>query len=86
MYRPCLHCEGKKYDESYCPKICTYGEARKRLKELEKGVHGKWEYVDGDVGYSQVKCSVCDKTTVFGEEDEIFLYCPNCGAKMDLTT
>ncbi len=38
MYRPCLHCEGGKYDESYCPEICTYGEARKRLKELEKSV------------------------------------------------
>lgn len=36
MYRPCLHCEGKRYDESVCPEICTYGEAKKRLKELEK--------------------------------------------------
>lgn len=25
MYRPCLHCDGKKYDEEYCPQICTYG-------------------------------------------------------------
>lgn len=36
MYRPCLHCEGKRYDENICPEICTYGEAKKRLKELEK--------------------------------------------------
>lgn len=45
--------------------------------------HGEWEYVCGDVGYSQVKCSICNKTTVFGDEEEISPYCPNCGAKMD---
>ena len=35
MYRPCLHCEGKKYDKDYCPTICTYGEARKQLEASE---------------------------------------------------
>ena len=43
---------------------------------------GRWQYVDGDLGYSQVKCSVCSKSTVFGNEDDIFPYCPFCGAKM----
>ena len=92
MYRPCLHCEGKKYDESYCPQICQYGETRKRLEELEKKIergelgevrHGRWEYVDGDAGYTEVRCSVCKKTTVFGDEDDISLYCQYCGTKMD---
>ena len=91
MYRPCMHCEGKKYDENYCPQICQYGEARKRLNELEKKIeqgelvevrHGRWQYVDGDVGYAEVKCSACGKTTVFGEEEEIPMYC-HCEAKMD---
>lgn len=41
MYRPCLHCEGKQYDENYCPEICTYGEDKKRLKELEEEVKSR---------------------------------------------
>ena len=48
--------------------------------------HGKWIYIDGDVGYSQVKCSRCKKMTVFGDEDELYHYCPSCGAKMDSPT
>lgn len=49
MYRPCLHCEGKKYDKDYCPEICTYGEARKRLEEIEDALkHGRLIYADGD--------------------------------------
>lgn len=48
--------------------------------------HGKWIYVDGDVGYSQVKCSRCEKMTVFGDEDELYQYCPSCGTKMDSPT
>ena len=92
MYRPCLHCEGKKYDKDYCPQICQYGVDRKRLEELDKKIdqgklveqkHGRWIYVDGDVGYTEVECSVCRKATVFGEEEDIPLYCQRCGAIMD---
>lgn len=39
MYRPCMHCDRKKYDPDYCPEICTYGEDMKRLKELEAESH-----------------------------------------------
>lgn len=45
--------------------------------------HGRWQCVDGDIGYTEVKCSACGKTMVFGEEEEISLYCQYCGAKMD---
>ena len=45
--------------------------------------HGRWNYINGDVGYTEVECSECKKRTVFGDEDEIYPYCPNCGAKMD---
>ena len=44
--------------------------------------HGKWKYVDGDLGYSDLECSECEATTLFFD-DERFNYCPNCGAKMD---
>lgn len=36
--------------------------------------HGEW--INGVTGYT---CSVCDKQ----EPTNRFLYCPNCGAKMD---
>lgn len=55
MYRPCLHCEGKKYDKDYCPEICTYGETIKRLKEIEDALkHGRLIYAAGDT-----ICPVC---------------------------
>lgn len=40
MYRPCLHCGGH-YDENECAQICTYGEERKRLRELENELEKK---------------------------------------------
>ena len=51
--------------------------------DVEEVRHGRWIYVDGDVGYFESKCSVCNKSTVFLEGEDIFSYCPNCGAKMD---
>lgn len=43
--------------------------------------HGRWIYADGDVGYSVYRCSECGKLITLDEE-EIYRYCPNCGAKM----
>ena len=45
MYRPCMHCDGKKYDPEYCPTICTYGEDKKRLDELEAAAHDNKPFV-----------------------------------------
>ena len=93
MYRPCLHCEGKKYDEDYCPEICQYGEDRKRLKELENAVkHGRWivKKVNGtDAVFACSECSreVEARNDYFGKPTEhiakIYPYC-HCGAKMEL--
>mgnify|MGYP001086133498 CR=1 FL=1 len=44
--------------------------------------HGKWIYVDGDVGYNVYRCSKCGEVISLDEE-KIYNYCPNCGAKMD---
>lgn len=68
--------EGEMYGDSGC----EHYEPKSKYAEI---VHGKWEYIGGDVGYSQVKCSACGKMTVFGDEEEISLYCHKCGAKMD---
>lgn len=43
--------------------------------------HGEWIYVDGDVGYNVYRCSKCGKVISLDEE-KIYNYCPNCGAKM----
>ncbi len=44
-------------------------------------VHGRWEEADDGDG---VVCSLCgtDFCTIIHDTDN-FLYCPNCGAKMD---
>lgn len=94
MYRPCFHCEGKKYDKDYCPEICTYGEAMKRLKELEDAMkYGRWieekkqtlipvEFDDAGEpvlhDYVVYRCDQCGRTT--GKKEP---YC-HCGAKMDI--
>lgn len=95
MYRPCFHCQGKAYDPDYCPEICTYGEDRKRLKELEEAaaaapvVHGKWvDRYGGKHAYPVFVCSVCKAAALLGFGYEhitqtLSAYCPNCGAKMD---
>ena len=46
--------------------------------------HGRWK----KICENNFKCSECCAwyvTTVFEEEIKDFRYCPNCGAKMDLT-
>lgn len=46
-------------------------------------VHGEWISVESDVIF---KCSICDaevSTSWDYEDDDMFKYCPCCGAKMD---
>ena len=44
--------------------------------------HGRWERKADPYGFFDTisVCSVCDCTTKWREE---YLYCPNCGARMD---
>lgn len=46
-------------------------------------VHGEWISVEGDVIW---RCSICDaeiSTSWDYENEDMFKYCPCCGAKMD---
>lgn len=61
-----------------------YNPGNEFFPEKDRQKHGRWEYIDGDLGYSQVKCTSCGYTTVFGEEDDFFPHCPVCTAIMDL--
>lgn len=48
---------------------------------VEPVKHGRWKGKP-IAGYSTVRCSVCGE--VYTENNGRWLYCPNCGAKMDL--
>ena len=44
--------------------------------------HGKWDIVEYGSGWVDGKCSVCGYTDCF-DESGFYIYCPECGAKMD---
>ncbi|MGN1409066.1 MAG: hypothetical protein ACI4XJ_02715 [Eubacteriales bacterium] len=52
-------------------------------------VHGKWREVDGEDVGSEWYCTACRNRRTFlydmslDDMKECYLYCPNCGAKMD---
>lgn len=50
--------------------------------DMQEVKRGEWIYADGDVGYNVYRCSKCGKA-IFLDEEKIYNYCPNCGAKMD---
>lgn len=62
--------------------------ARKELKTANKEVqHGFWILLTEPDGKPHCyTCSICDNNSPYVETTSIFNYCPNCGAKMDLTT
>jgi len=46
--------------------------------------HGRWKKVDDGI-YYHMECSVCGcrpLRNIWVEDDELSLYCPNCGADM----
>ena len=69
--------------------------ARKKLKNLPtvdamEVVHGEWTVIEDDYTDDTIyQCSVCKEEFVTIEgtpADNLWKYCPNCGAKMDLVT
>ena len=60
-----------------------------KMDDVQPVKHGRWvesfEQIV-DLTYKVKRCSICGKTKpmkIFGHEDCLFNYCPNCGAKMD---
>lgn len=46
--------------------------------------HGKWLYVDSDIGWTDYKCSDCGNIiSTVAQDEDLYSYCPYCGAKMD---
>ena len=47
--------------------------------------HGRWEHTDLAVHWTaKDKCSECGYHSIYRCDLSNFIYCPNCGAKMDL--
>lgn len=56
---------------------------KNNISDEAKVIHGEWVYEDGDVGYNIYRCSKCCQVVILDDEERIYSYCPNCGAKMD---
>lgn len=56
-----------------------------KLLNIVKGQvkYAKWEYNGGDIGYSDYSCSNCQNLIVFDDNNDLFPFCPYCGAKMN---
>lgn len=56
-----------------------------RLLNIVKGQvkYAKWEYNGGDIGYSDYSCSNCQNLIVFDDNNDLYPFCPYCGAKMN---
>jgi DNA-directed RNA polymerase subunit RPC12/RpoP len=52
-----------------------------RMREIK---HGKWVSTGNALGYTEYHCSACDNYLfLVSWKDELYNYCPYCGAKMD---
>lgn len=57
----------------------------KNLKDWAPVVHGRWEYTPQTFNtLGQIRCPFCAWWSLDPSVDDIYKYCPNCGAKMDL--
>lgn len=56
-----------------------------KLLNLVKGQvkYAKWKYNGGDIGYSDYSCSNCQNLIVFDDNNDLYPFCPYCGAKMN---
>lgn len=57
-------------------------ECKNNISDEAKVIHGEWIYEDGDVGYNVYRCSKCCQVVILDDEEGVYNYCPNCGAKM----
>lgn len=48
--------------------------------------YAKWEYNGcngGNIGYSDYSCSNCQNLIIFDDNNDLYPFCPYCGAKMN---
>lgn len=74
-------CEIAAEYDHYYNLVVPLGKIRKfPAADVAPVVHGHWEIVTGSDSSEYMVCSKCRKQqTLTG----VFVYCPNCGARMD---
>lgn len=81
MEKFCWHCEATACGDDECfYKRVMYSIPAADVQPVK---HGRWELGKGGndfIGYPVYNCSVCGYCN---EDLYRFLYCPNCGARMD---
>ena len=85
---PCDGCEAKPCGHpARCIKFALW--LNKTVDAVEV-VHGEWTVIEDDYTDDTIyQCSVCKEEFVTIDDtpaDNLWNYCPNCGAKMDLVT
>lgn len=68
--------------------ICLRAVKNQPTANVQEAMYGKWEINDINEEKKEitVMCSECGYTYILAECDtpqDFFIYCPNCGAKMD---
>ena len=52
-------------------------DSARPVEDVRKNVRGKWDFTKGQYG-EECRCSVCGTNGI-----DNWIYCPNCGAKME---
>lgn len=75
----CTDCKEYDHEKGCCPRFNrVIRETVEEVKEAHQEKRGRWVDATKEVGWPEVKCSVCGS---IGRGD--YLVCPWCGAKMD---
>lgn len=79
-----IRCETEE-DYNNFEKILDLSQPRKPIKsDVQEIKHGKWVLTGNALGYTECHCSECDNYLFLdSKDDELYNYCPYCGAKMD---
>lgn len=51
--------------------------------DVQEVKHRKWVPTGNALGYTEYHCSECNNYLFLDSKDELYPYCPYCGAKMD---
>lgn len=88
--RICGDCANYSYKKHKCLLGCNQESSPRSkfyddcpLPDVVEVRHGRWISVDADVIFSCSECEAEVSTSWDYESDDMFRYCPCCGAKMD---
>ena len=76
---PCIKCSQYDKEKHYCPHFCRV------IRDVFEEKTGRWIEQEGYDGDTYYDCSVCGESFCLIDgtpTDNLYNYCPNCGAKM----